>query len=61
MKYLEKQICELLKEIDEDTKKMLSEKRYIHCKNVMKRAVELAKAAYTGDIKNIVELGQRSE
>lgn len=34
---------ELLKEIDEDAKKMLSEKRYIHCKNVMKRAVELAK------------------
>ena len=34
---------ELLKEIDEDAKKMLSEKRYIHCRNVMKRAVELAK------------------
>lgn len=34
---------ELLKEIDEDAQKMLSEKRYIHCKNVMKRAVELAK------------------
>lgn len=34
---------ELLKEIDEDAKKMLSEKRYIHCKNVMKRAIELAK------------------
>ena len=34
---------ELLKEIDEDAKKMLSEKRYIHCKNVMKRAVKLAK------------------
>lgn len=34
---------ELLKEIEEDAKKMLSEKRYIHCKNVMKRAVELAK------------------
>ena len=28
---------------------------------VLQRAVELAKAAYTGDIKNIVELGQRSE
>ena len=34
---------ELLKVIDEDAKKMLSEKRYIHCKNVMKRAVELAR------------------
>ena len=28
---------------------------------ILQRAVELAKAAYTGDIKNIVELGQRSE
>lgn len=28
---------------------------------VLQRAVELAKATYTGDIKNIVELGQRSE
>ena len=28
---------------------------------ILQRAVELAKAAYTGDIKSIVELGQRSE
>lgn len=28
---------------------------------ILQRAVELAKAAYTGDIKGIVELGQRSE
>lgn len=28
---------------------------------ILQRAVELAKAAYTGEIKNIVELGQRSE
>lgn len=28
---------------------------------ILQRAVELAKAAYTGDIKNIVELGQRTE
>lgn len=28
---------------------------------ILQRAVELAKAAYTGDVKNIVELGQRSE
>lgn len=28
---------------------------------ILQRAVELAKAAYTGDIKKIVELGQRSE
>lgn len=28
---------------------------------ILQRAVELAKASYTGDIKNIVELGQRSE
>lgn len=28
---------------------------------ILQRAVELAKAAYTDDIKNIVELGQRSE
>lgn len=38
-----KEANELLKEIDNDAKNMLSEKRYIHCKNVMKRAVELAK------------------
>ena len=28
---------------------------------ILQRAVELAKAAYTGDIKSVVELGQRSE
>lgn len=28
---------------------------------ILQRAVELAKAAYTGDVKSIVELGQRSE
>lgn len=28
---------------------------------ILQRAVELAKAAYTGDIKSIVELGQRAE
>lgn len=28
---------------------------------ILQRAVELAKAAYTGDLKSIVELGQRSE
>ena len=28
---------------------------------VLQRAVELAKAAYTGDIKSMVELGQRTE
>ena len=28
---------------------------------ILQRAVELAKAAYTGDIKSSVELGQRSE
>lgn len=28
---------------------------------VLQRAVELAKAAYTGDVKSMVELGQRSE
>ena len=38
-----KEAKELLKEIDEDAKNMLSERRYIHCKNVMKRAIELAK------------------
>ena len=28
---------------------------------ILQRAVELAKSAYTGDLKNSVELGQRSE